>query len=188
LLVRRPDNTTCTETQFDTLRQLIQTQQNDVQDALTVQQIARADIYLQKTALLAQFNMLTSLLDGYFQNMDFYAARPYAPVVTAGQDAFTRAMVDAFNLWGEIDDATTPPAGVTLPLILGDGTPRDVFMSAVSALQFAYAEERKKAQEVTLAQAKRNRSEDVAYETMKAYRDAVPGKLTAHPELIRCRG
>ena len=61
-------------------------------------------------------------------------------------------------------------------------------MSAVSALQFAYAEERKKAQEVTLAQAKRNRSEDVAYETMKAYRDAVPGKLTAHPELIRCRG
>src|SRR4051812_17831168 len=68
--------------------------------------------------------------------------------------------------------------------MLGDGTARDVFASAVSALQFNYSDERKKAQDLTLARAKRDRSEDVAYQTMKAYREAVPGKLTAHPELI----
>ncbi len=183
LLVRLPDNSTKTQAQFVTLRDLIQTQQNTVQSCLTDQQIARGDILLKKIDLLAWFNMFTSLLDGYFQNTDFYAARPYAPVLTAGQEAFTRPMVDVINLWGKIN-AGTAPSGVTLPLVLGDGTDQGVFASAVSALQFLYAEERVKGQDLTLARAKRNRSEDTAYQTMKAYREAVPGKLTAFPELI----
>jgi hypothetical protein len=183
LLVRLPDNTTKTQAQFVALRDLLQGQQNSVQDCLTTQQIARGDILLQKFELLAQFNMFTSLLDGYFQNTDFYAARPYAPVLTAGQEAFTRPLVDMMNLWQKINDGT-PPAGVTLPLLLGNGTEQGGFASAVSTLQFAYADERKKGQDLTLARAKRDRSEDVAYQTMKAYREAVPGRLTAHPELM----
>ena len=183
LLVRLSDNTTKTQAQFVTLRDLIQTQQSAVQAALTAQQIARGAIFLKKIELLTWFNMFNSLLDGYFQNTDFYAARPYAPVITAGQEAFTRPMVDAMNLWQSINDGSAP-AGVTLPLVLGDGTDRGGFASAVSALQFLYSDERKKAQDLTLAQAKRNRSEDTAYETMKAYREAVPGRLTEFPELI----
>jgi hypothetical protein len=183
LLVRLPDNTTKTQAQFTLLRDGIQGQQNAVQAALTAQQLARANIFFKKVELLSWFNMFTSLLDGYFQNTDFQAARPYAPVITAGQESFTRPMVDVINLW-ELINAGPAPAGVTLPLLLGDGTDRGVFASAVSALQFAYSDERKKAQGLTLARAKRDGSDSVAYQTMKAYREAVPGKLTAFPELI----
>jgi hypothetical protein len=101
LLVRLPDNTTKTQAQFVTLRDLLQTQQNTVQSCLTVQQIARGNIFLKKIELLSWFNMFTSLLDGYYQNTDFYAARPYAPVLTAGQEAFTRPMVGRDQSLGE---------------------------------------------------------------------------------------
>jgi hypothetical protein len=183
LLVRLPDNTTRTVAQFTTLRDTIQAQQNAVQGGLMAQQLARASIFFKKEQLLAWFNLFNSLLDGYYQNTDFYAARPYAPVVTAGQEAFTRPMVDVINLWGSIN-AGPAPAGVTLPLVLGDGTVQGGFASAVSALQFAYAEERRKAQDLTLARARRDGSDSTAYDTLKAYREAVPGKLTTHPELI----
>ena len=165
------------------MRDLLQTQQNTLQLCLTVQQIARGDILLKKIDLLSWFSMFTSLLDGYYQNTDFYAARPYAPVLTAGQEAFTRPMVDVINLWRTIN-AGPAPAGVTLPLELGDGTELEIFEEAVSALHELYADERKKGQDLTLARAKRDRSEDVAYETIKAYREAVPGVLTLYPELI----
>ena len=183
LLVRRPDNTTSTVAQFTTLRETIQARQNSVQACLTAQQLARANIFFQKEDLLIWFNMFTSLLDGYYQNTEFFAARPYAPVVTAGQESFTRPMVDVMNLWESIN-AGPAPAGVTLPLLLGDDTDRGAFASAIASLQFTYSNERKKAQDLTLARAKRDGSDSTAYETLKAYREAVPGKLTAHPELI----
>src|ERR1044071_7340043 len=77
--VRLPDNTTRTLPQFTEMRDVLQAQQNTVQARLTSQQIARGNIVLKKIDLLAWFSMFTSLLDGYFQNTDFYAARPYAP-------------------------------------------------------------------------------------------------------------
>ncbi len=183
LLVRLPDNTTRSAALFTTLRDTIQARQNAVQAGLTTLQLARASLFFKKLQLLSWFNMFNSLLDGYYQNTDFYAARPYAPVVTAGQEAFTRPMVDVMNLWETIN-AGPAPAGVTLPLVLGDGTDRGAFASALSALQFAYSDERKKAQDLTLARARRDGSDETAYQTLKAYREAVPGKLTAHPELI----
>jgi hypothetical protein len=181
--VRLPDNTTRTLPQFTEMRDILQTQQNTVQARLTIQQIARGNILLKKVDLLAWFSMFTSLLDGYYQNTDFYSARPYVPALGAGQEAFTRPMWDVINLWEEIN-AGPAPSGVTLPLMLGDGTDRSAFADAISALQVSYAEERKKGQNVTLARAKRTRLEDTAYETIKAYREAVPGKLTEFPELV----
>jgi hypothetical protein len=92
-------------------------------------------------------------------------------------------MWDMINLWDEIN-AGSAPSGVTLPLLLGDGTGRDAFADGVSALQVSYGEERKKGQNVTLARAKRTRLENTVYEAIKAYREAVPGKLTEFPELV----
>lgn len=183
LIVRLPDNTTRTRTQFVFLRDLVQTQQNLVQSCLATQQIARAAIDLQKRARLVQLNLFISLLDGYYQNTDFYAARPYAPSISDGQEVFTRPLVDMMSLWEKIN-AGPAPAGVTLPLILGDGTNQAGWASSVSALQFLYAEERNKMQELILARARRNRTQHTAYETMKSYREAVPGRLSAFPELI----
>jgi hypothetical protein len=183
LLVRLPDNSTLLQAQFVELRDTLQARQYFVQSCLTAQQISRGGIELRKAPLLIQFNLFTSLLDGYFRNTDFYAARPYAPSITDGQEVFTRPLGDMLSLW-ETLNAGPAPAGVTLPLVLGDGTEVGTFASAISGLQLAYAAERRKAQDVTLARAKRNRTEAQAYLTMKSYREAVPGRLTAFPELI----
>jgi hypothetical protein len=182
-LVRLPDNTTRSQGEFVTWRDLLQTQKNRVQSCLIEQQILRGSIYLKKVALHAQFSEFVSLLDGYFQNTDFYAARPYAPGVNDGPETFTRPLVDMMLLWEKIN-AGVAPAGLTLPLVLGDGTDQGAFASAVSALQSSYANERSKAQDLILARAKRDRMDAQAYEIMKSYRGAVPGRLTAFPALV----
>jgi hypothetical protein len=184
LLVRlMGKNITKTRANFVTLRDLLQSQQNAVQSCLADQQIVRGNLYLQKAALLAQFNEFTAVLDGYYQGTDFYNARPYAPSITDGQEVFTRAMVDMMLLWAKLN-AGTAPAGITLPLVLDGGLAQGAFASAVSALQFTYASERDKAQETILARARRNQTQDEAYEIMNSYREAVPYKLAAFPELV----
>lgn len=183
LLIRLPDNTTRTQAQLTTMRDALQAQQDQVQACLAAQQIARGSIGLSKVVLLTQFNMFVSLLDGYYQNTEFYPARPYAPSLTDGQEVFTRQLVDMMMLWQKLN-AGPAPAGITLPLLLADGTARDPFASAVSSLQFYYATERVKAQDLSLTRARRNRMQQTAYDVMKSYREAVPGKLAEFPELV----
>ena len=183
LLVRQLNNITMSQAQFTTLRDTLQTQQNTIQTCLITQQMARGGINLKKTILQNQFHLFTSLLEGYFRNTDFYEARPHAPGFTDGQETFIRPLGDMMSLWLKIN-AGPAPAGVTLPLVLGDGTTQGAFASAVSALQFAYADERAKAQDLAMARAKRNRLQDQAYEVMKIYRETVPGRLSAFPDLI----
>jgi hypothetical protein len=183
LLVRLPDNSSVSLAQFTSLRDSLQSQQNLVQSCLNFQWIARGSIELQKTALLEKFHLFTGLMDGYYQNTDFYSARPLAPSQGFGQENFTRPMVDAMTLW-ETLNAGPAPTGVTLPLVLADGTTQGAFASAISALQFAYATERRKAQDVTLARAGRKRIQDSAYDVMKSYRETVPGKLAQFPDLV----
>ena len=184
LVIRLPEtNTSYTVAQLITLRDTLQARQNTVQACRTAQQIARGQINLKKAALLTQFNLFTALLDGYFRNTEFYEARPLAPSLSDGQENFTRPLVDAMVLWEEINEGPAP-AGVSLPLKLGDGTVHGAFASAVSALQFAYATEQRKSRGLVLARARRNRVQNTAYEAMKSYREAVPGMLSNFPEMI----
>lgn len=183
LVVRLPDNTTRTEAQFQELRDHLQAQQNAIQSALGAQQIARGAIRIKKTALLETLNNFIRMMDGYFQNTDTYAARPYAPSLTDGQEVFTRPLADTLSLWEKIN--TSPaPAGVTLPLTLADGTTLTNFTDALTDLLTAYSNEQRKTQDITLARAKRNRIQNQTYEVMKAYREAIPARLTAHPDII----
>jgi len=86
LLVRLPgSNTTVTRAQFLAQRDALQAQQAVVVSKLTDQQLVRGTILLQKSALLERFNPFTTRLDGYYQNTNFLAARPYAPGLTSGQ-------------------------------------------------------------------------------------------------------
>ena len=181
--MRLLNNTTMSQAQFVTLRNTLLSRQATVQDCLTTQQITRGGINIQKAALLLQFNQFTNLLDGYFRNTDFYAARPYAPSITDGQEEFSRPLGDMLSLWALIN-AGPAPAGVTLPLVVGEDIVQGGFASSLSALQFGYSEEKRKVQAVTLARARRKRVETQAYMVMKSYREAVPGRLTAFPELI----
>jgi hypothetical protein len=183
LLVRLSNNTTKTQAQFVTLRNNLQAQQTMVQTRLVEQQIARGTLLIEKISLLDKLNEFTGILDGYFQNTGFFTARPYAPVLTAGQEAFTTPLVDMMILWEKIN-AGTAPAGVTLPLVLSDGTERDAFASSVSSLQFDYASERSKGQDLAIARSDRDGMQAEAYEVMKSYREAVPSKLKQFPGLV----
>ena len=183
LLVRLPDNTTLTLVQFEGVRGSLQTQQNVVQARLTAQQIARSSINTKKAALLAQFALFTGMLDAYFENTDFIDSRPLAPTPTAGQAAFTEPMIDMMALWEEIN-AGPAPSGITLPLVLADGTTQGGFASSLSALQFAYADERKKGVKVSVSRSKRNRLQDKAQSAIRLYREAVPPLMVASPELV----
>ena len=183
LIVRLPDNTSVARADFEGQRNTLQAQQVAVQARLTDQLIARGAIERQKAALLEKFNQFTSLLDGYYQNTDFYAARPLAPSQGFGQLTFSTPMFDALSLWDKINEGSAP-VGVTLPLALADGTTQGAFASLVSALQFAFGSERSKGQDVILARSARDRIQAKAYHTMKAYREAVPGKLAQFPDLV----
>ncbi len=183
LLVRQLNNVTMSQAQFVALRDLLQAQQTTIQACLTAQHISRGQINLKKAVLLQQFTLFTGLLDGYFRNTEFYGARPLAPGLGLGQENFTRPLVDMMTLWAKIN-AGPAPAGVTLPLTLPDGAVQGAFASAVSALQFTYAEEQLKVQEVALARSKRNLIMEQAYLVMKLYREAVPTKLSAFPQLV----
>ena len=189
LIVRLPDqDTPVSRAEFLALRNSIQTQQSTVQSKQVDQQIARSVINMQKAVLLAHLNQFTARLDAYYRNTRFYDSRPLAPSFTDGQEAFSGPMGDAMTLWEKIN-AGPAPAGVTLPLTVPNGTPSGLthgeFASAVSALQFAYSDERSKAQDVNLARSDRDRLQERAYAIMKAYREAVPGSVVANfPSLV----
>ena len=190
LLVRVPEKeTTFTRAQFLGIGTELVSQQGVLQGCLTEQQITRGAINRKKTTLLARFNQFNTQLDGNYQNTDFYQARPYAPNFTDGQEIFSRAILEALKLWEKLNGGPAP-AGVTLPLVLPatDETPGTLdvgaYASLVSSLQFDYATEVDKEQLVIIARSKRDRIQVRAYEVMKAYRENVPAKMAAFPELV----
>jgi hypothetical protein len=177
------DKSEITQAIFDGWRTTLQTQQNAVQTALTATQIARGNVNVMKTALLQKFGLFTTQVDGYYQGTGFYAARPYAPTFNDGKENFLRPLGAMMNLWAEMN-ADTAPAGVTLPLVLGDETDQGAFASALSALIFAFALMEKKELSLAVARGKRNVTQAKAYETMRQYREVAPGKYHLHPEMI----
>ena len=185
LVVRLPDSDTAvTLAQFVALRDTLWNQQFfTVTDCLMSEGIIRGGINLAKAALLKQLNLFTALLDAYYRHTDFHDARPHAPSIGDGQEKFTDPLLDAATLWERMNEGPAP-AGVTLPLVLGDGTTQENFSDAVDALIADYRAEKLAAQETTLARAKRNRLQNRAYAIMKAYREAVPVMLVAFPAML----
>ena len=183
VLVLPSDRSTMTLPQFTALRTSLVTQQGTVQSRLTTVQIIRGGITLKKADLIKKINLFNSRLDGYFQNTDYYESRPLAPSLNDGQGVFNDTLRAVLSLWQQINDGPAP-AGVTLPLVLGDGTNYGAFASAVSALQFAYNDEGIKEKYVSVARSRRDRLQDRAYEAMKVYREGAPDKFVLHPELI----
>ncbi len=183
LIIAKPGGTATTRALFDAVRTQLLTAQTSVQSALNDQQIARGDINIQKAALLALFNQFTGMMEAYYQGTKFYNAKPLAPVVTEGQERFSRPMVDAMTLWEKMN-AGAPPAGVTLPLTLAGGVDQGGFASSVATLQVAYSAEANAEQSAVLSRTERDSVQANAYDLMKAYRLAVPPRLAQHPNLI----
>lgn len=177
------DKSEITQLIFDGWRTTLQTQQNAVQAALTTSQIARGNVNVMKTSLLEKFGLFTSLLDGYFKGTGFYEARPYAPTFNDGKENFLRPLGAMMNLWAAINVGIAP-AGVTLPLVLGDNTDQGAFASSLSALIFEFADLEKKELLLAVARGDRNVTQGKAYETMRQYREVALDKYVLHPEMI----
>lgn len=184
LVIQLPlQKTTMTRAQFVTLRQTVETKQNDVLSRLQDEQIQRGQIGLQKTAVLKQFHLFTGKMDAFYVTTEFYEARPNSPSLRDGQRAFTRPLTNAMTLWAKMNAAAAPP-GVTLPLVLADGTVQSAFASALSTLQFAFAALDTKEIDTGVARGARNIQQAIAYEAMKSYRQAVESNAAMFPQLI----
>ena len=184
LIVRLPkNNAAVTRANLVTLRVTLETQQNAVQPLRADYFIARGHTNNLKAVLLGQFNEFVNLFDAYYQNTDFYDLRPYAPALAAGKDAFCDPLGEALALWEKLN-AGPAPAGMTLPLVLGDGTTQGTLASSLSGLAFAYAAEKPKGFALKYARAFRNGTQSRAYEILINYREAVIGRLSQFPELL----
>ena len=184
LLVRlREKNITVARAKLLEWRDGLQAQQNVLTAKSTDLQLARASIVEQKAVLLACFNQFTTRLDAFYQGTNFYQLRPVAPGIGYGQFAFSDPMGDAMTLWNKMNEGPAP-AGVTLPLVLPNAKSHGEFSSLLAALQFAYAEEKAKDQDVALARGERNRIQKDAYEIMRVYRETVPDKMANFPVLL----
>ena len=87
------------------------------------------------------------------------------------------------KLWKRMNEGIAP-AGVTLPLVLGDGTDQGAFASAISALGSAYATLEDMEVDLRIARGDRNVIQAKAYAAMKAYRGGAENKFVLHPELL----
>ena len=183
LILTLPDKTSMTQAQFAALHATLLTQQDTLQTWAVDAQIARGNVNVKKAELLAKFNLFTALMDGSYQGTGFYEARPLAPGVTFGKDLFLKPLGDVMKLWKRMNEGVAP-AGVTLPLVLGDGTDQGGFASAVSALCFAYAGLEDLEVDLRIARGNRNVTQTRAYAAMKMYREGAENKFVLHPELI----
>jgi hypothetical protein len=122
-------------------------------------------------------------MDGSYQGTGFYEVRPLAPGVTYGKELFLKPLGDAMKLWKRMNEGAAP-AGVTLPLVLGDGTDQGAFASLLSALCFAYAGLEDLEVDLRIARGNRNVTQTRAFAAMKMYREGAENKFVLHPELI----
>lgn len=155
----------------------------EIQDKLNDIEIERADIELKKAELLRELNLFTGLMDTYYVGTKFFPARPGAPSITDGRDAFTKPMYDAKSLWLKLNAAPARP-GLALPIVLSDGATQAAFTAKISALEAGYLEAASAEQDLRLAREGRSGIQAVAYETMKMYRQAIPTKCAQNPGLV----
>ncbi len=189
LRIKLPNGSLVTRAQFAGLRDALVAQNNVVLAELTELDLARGTIELGKEALLERFNQFNTKLDANWQRTRYFRGRQYAPGIGYGQEQFSRPMGRVMTLWAKMN-AGPAPAGVTLPLVLPATDLQIVpmtqgeFASALSALQFNYADEDLRDQNVTLARADRDEIQENLYEVMKAYRENVPGDMMTFPALV----
>jgi hypothetical protein len=87
------------------------------------------------------------------------------------------------KFWKRMNEGAAP-AGVTLPLVPGDGTEQGAFASAISASCFACADLEDMEIDLRIARGNRNVTQTRAYAAMKMYREGAENKFVLHPELI----
>lgn len=161
-----------TSATFANLRATLVTQRGNVEAQDLEVLLARGALEMAKEALLAKLNLFNALVRGAMGSSVYARALPRVPGIGDGREVFSSPMVQGVNLWLKINAA--PPAGVTAPVVLADGTTQGALATAVAALEGLYDEATVQELGFTLLLEERNDTQDGLYALMKAYRLAVP--------------
>lgn len=161
--------------QLDAYRVSIQGKLNDVQ-------IAAADVFARKTALLVRIGEFNRKVRGSIGKSSFAAALADVPSVTSAQNIFLDPLDDTANLWPKINAATIP--GFTPPLLLPGSYAVAAFATELAALKTAYATVSTAEHEVTLERRLRDFVQDKAQAAMVLYRKAVAGSFAENDPLV----
>jgi hypothetical protein len=171
-----------TQLDFETLRGDLLAARDAVDEATLNRALARADLQMKKEGLLATLNAFKTKIFAVASASAYARVLPLVPSLLDGQEAFSRPLSQVAKLWLKVNAA--PPAGVTAPLVLQDGTTAATYGGAVTALALLYDAVVDAEQEVALALQRRNDLQDRLYELMKKYRLAVPASIPAGNALL----
>jgi hypothetical protein len=173
-----------------TLRNSLQSQLDAVQDKLNDLQIASGALDILKTKMYKRLTLFLEVVDGYYANTEFYRARPEAPGIGAGEEKFCAPLRDMKSLWVKLN-AAPAPAGVTLPIVLNEGTialPAGVvaglFATDFDLLKAKYEARANAAQAVNLARSARDRSMEKLRAVLVSYRTAAVPRLAGNATLL----
>jgi len=140
-----------------------------VQVRLNQQEVARGDIEVRKEALLERINQFNDKVRFLLGGTKWERALPQVPSQSDGQGSFTVALDDAAALWLMIND---DPALADI-VLLGAYT-QAMFVADIAALNAAFTTYTTAGAKVAVAIEDRNDVQDVIYEMLKQYRQAVP--------------
>jgi hypothetical protein len=161
--------------QLDGYRVSIQGKLNDVQ-------IAAADVFARKTALLARMGEFNRKVRGTISKSPYAAALSDVPSIGSAQNIFLDPLDDTSNLWAKINAATIP--GFTPPLLLPGSYALAAFVAELAAVKLAYAAESAANHEVTLERKLRNFVQEKAQPALVLYRKAVAGAFAENDPLV----
>jgi len=172
------------------LRDVLQFRLDEVQDKLNLLQIASGVVNLEKAKLYKRLTLFVELMDGFYAETEFYAARPELPGIGAGEEKFTAALRDMKSLWPKLN-AAPAPGGVTLPIVLDEGTEEQpqpvafgVFALDQVNLNQRYADRAEAEQAVKLERSRRDRVLENIRAVLVAYRKAAVTRLAAHESVL----
>ena len=172
------------------LRDLLLGNLQTVQDKLNGVQISSGGIRLAKAKIYKRLGLFLDVVDGYYSSTDFFPARPEAPGIDAGEERFVGPLRDMLSLWARLN-AGVAPAGITLPLVLNEGTPQvpvlvtlAQFTTGLEAMQQRYADHKTEEQSLLLARTRRDKTMKSIRAVLVKYRAAVVSKIAGDEELI----
>jgi hypothetical protein len=163
-------------------RDQLETYRTSILGKLNDLQIAAADVFLKKTALLTRVGEFNRKVRGAIGKSPYAAALSDVPQITASQNNFLDPLDDTANLWAKINAATIP--GFTGPLLLPGNYALAAFVAELAALKAAYATESTASHEVTLERRLRDFVQVKAQAALVLYRKAVAGAFAETDPLV----
>lgn len=172
------------------LKTLLQGHLEVVQDKLNDLQIASGAIALLKAKLHRRLTLFLEVVDGFYGNTEFFAARPEPVGVGAGEEKFIDPLRDAKSLWAKLN-AAPAPAGLVLPIVLNEGTaaaPLLVtlaeFTASLESLKTKYEARANADQALKLARGRRDQTMEDIRAVLLSYRKAVVPRLAGNQALL----